>query len=431
MKKIVLSLIIFLSLHGVHAQSLSIQEAYERLDQSLRYQQDQAQTQISREEYREILQNRLPVFYVDAQLQRNLITPTTPVPAIAFDPSAAEGDIIPLKFATNWSSRVGVQLEWNLFNPRRIAEEQEQLLTIEKAELQEQESAQDWKRDLTLAYASVVLATQQYEVALQDSATYAVILATSQARTEEGRELPASYLSAQQEFERKRIQLHEAWSVLVDADLELRRYVDLSETMHLSSDIAGITDFVSGPSQINYTLRSLEIDQQITQVQQQDTRRSLLPSLSFNGYIGEQFYSNELRLFQEGRWFGNSYVNLSLQIPLSAYITAQPTFRKLAQSYELQNLSIQEERRADEINRQQQTNQIKAVQQKLARLRQIAALSAELKELNEASYVAGRLLISDYNQSLSDHFQAQQDVWQAEYDLIQLMVESIAVEDSF
>src|SRR5690606_23885020 len=137
--------------------------------------------------YREVLTNRIPVFYVDANIQRNLIIPTTPVPAIAFDPTAPDGAIIPLKFATKWSSKAGIQLEWNLFDPKRKANEQEQKLNVEKALLQAKEHAQDWQRDAALAYASVVLATQQYELALQDSTTYAEILDVYRARYEAGR----------------------------------------------------------------------------------------------------------------------------------------------------------------------------------------------------------------------------------------------------
>src|SRR5690606_32176542 len=98
-----------------------------------------------------------------------------------------EGAIIPLKFATRWLSKAGVQLEWNLFDPKRATNEKEQELNIRQAEIQTAQNARDWQRDATLAYASVVLATQQYELARQDSAAYADILRVSAARYEAGR----------------------------------------------------------------------------------------------------------------------------------------------------------------------------------------------------------------------------------------------------
>jgi len=81
-------------------QSMRIEQLFDSLEHSLSYQQDILQTQIRRAELSELRTSRIPVFYIDANVQRNLIIPTTPVPAIAFDPDAREGAIIPLKFAT-------------------------------------------------------------------------------------------------------------------------------------------------------------------------------------------------------------------------------------------------------------------------------------------------------------------------------------------
>lgn len=155
MKKTIFSLFCVLPFWAI-GQSLSIEALHERVSQSLRYQQDLIQTEMSRAALAEARANRIPVFYIDANLQRNLIIPTTPVPAIAFNPDAQDGEIIPLQFATRWSSRAGVQLEWQLFDPKRALDEKEQALSVREAEITTAQNAQDWKRDATLAYAAVV-----------------------------------------------------------------------------------------------------------------------------------------------------------------------------------------------------------------------------------------------------------------------------------
>jgi outer membrane protein TolC len=243
MKKIVIIILVIFPIF-VQAQALSIEQLWNNVDQSLTHQQDLLRKEIKEQELKEIKSNRIPVFYIDANLQRNLIIPTTPVPAIAFDPNALDGAIIPLKFATKWSSKAGIQMEWSLFDPKRQLNEKQQSLEIQKAEIIRDQHKQDWKHDATLAYASVVLATQQYEMALKDSASYADILQISKARYEAGRLPSNQYLSAQQEYERKRITLYEAWSVLIDADLELRKYTNLENTQTLSSNIEAIKGFV-------------------------------------------------------------------------------------------------------------------------------------------------------------------------------------------
>lgn len=422
MKKLVFYILCSIPLWGL-GQSLSIEQLHDNLSTSMGYQQDILQTQIRRAEWSETRANRIPVFYVDANLQRNLIIPTTPVPAIAFNPDARDGEIIPLQFATRWSSRAGVQLEWSLFDPKRALDEKEQELLVRQAEITTAQNAQDWKRDATLAYATVVLATQQYRMARQDSAAYAQILEVSRARYEAGREPSVSYYSAQQEYERRQIQLHEAWAVLLEADWELRKYTDLSNTATLSSDIDAIREYITGHQTQNYTLQTLEVDQQRIRVQQQGIRRQLLPSLTLNAYWGEQYFDNDFRIFRGESWFGNSFVNLALRIPLSEYISARPTLKKIALQANLTAIQLDEEQQLDAIRIEQQAVKIQAARQKAERLQRIAELAQQSKKEQEAAYLAGRLLLSEYNQAVASVIQAQKDVWQAEYDFIALLMD--------
>lgn len=415
------------SLHS-SAQSLSIGDFMDQLDRHPSYQQDSLQTMIRRAEWAEIRAERIPAFYVDANLHRNLIIPTTPVPAIAFDPSATEGAIIPLKFATRWSSKAGIQLEWDLFVPGTKAAERERVLSIEKSEVGADLNAQDLRREATLAYAAVVLASLQYESARRDSAVYAEILTVSKARTEAGREPSSTYLTARQEFERRQIRMHEAWAVLLEADMELRNYAVLPEKVWLTTDIDGIKSFIEKDMRRNHTIRSLELDRQIAEVREQGIRRGLWPSVRMNAYLGEQYYSNELKLDNGNEWFGNSFVNLALRIPLSAYISSRPSLRKVRLEYALASKKLEQEERRDRIKQQQLAVKIGAAAVKVERLGRIEQFARENVNKQEAAYRNGRLLLSDYNQSVAAYHQAQQDVWQAEYELIELLLERYDLE---
>jgi outer membrane protein len=356
-------------------------------------------------------------------LQRNLIIPTTPVPAIAFDPNALDGAIIPLKFATKWSSKAGIQMEWSLFDPKRQLNEKQQSLEIQKAEIIRDQHKQDWKHDATLAYASVVLATQQYEMALKDSASYADILQISKARYEEGRLPSNQYLSAQQEYERKRITLYEAWSVLIDADLELRKYTNLENTQTLSSNIEAIKGFVEHLKKENFAIKSIALDQQINLLQRRSIKKQLLPTLTANAYLGKQYFSNEFRLDKNNAWYGNSYVNIALRIPLSAYFTAQPTLKKEILNAHVLELQLQEEQHIDQIKTQQQNTKIKTARLKIDRLHHIEKLVAQAVKEQDSAYRGGRLILTEYHESVLSYQKAKKDIWQAEYDLIKLLLD--------
>jgi outer membrane protein len=408
---------------AVQGQTLSIEQLWQNANQNLKYQQNQLQSRIAQQELLEIKTNRFPVFYIDANLQRNLIIPTTPVPAIAFDPNAQEGAIIPLKFATKWSSKAGMQVEWNIFNPTRKVEERQKELEIQKSELDQQLTLQSWKKDATLAYASIVFATEQYNSTQEDTQLYEELVSISKARYEAGREPSSSYIAAQQELERHNIQVYEAWSVLKEADQELRKYTNLDSIQQLSSNFEEILRNIQGFDNTNYDIKSLEVDKSISELQLASVRKQLLPTLTFNGYLGEQYFSNELKLARKEEWFGNSFVNLALRIPLSGYFTSQLTIRKISLNAELIDKQIQEITRNEEIDNSQNKLKISAAEKKLEAYKKIETLALQNKQEQQEAYKAGRILLTNYSQVLMSYKKAKQDVWQAQYDLLKLLIE--------
>jgi outer membrane protein len=408
---------------AVQGQSLSIQQLWENADQNLKYQQNQLQSQIMQQELMEIKTNRIPVFYIDANIQRNLITPTTPVPAIAFDPNAQEGAIIPLKFATKWSSKAGVQVEWNIFDPKRHVEEKQKELEIQKSELEQKLTLQNWKKDATLIYASIVFATEQYNQAQEDSKIYEEIVSINKERFEAGREPSANYIAAQQELERHKIQVYDAWAVLQEADLELRRYTNLDSIQHISSNFEDIRNSLQNFDSANYDIASLEVDKSISDLQLSSVKRQLLPTLSFNGYLGQQYFSNELKLTRKEEWFGNSFVNLALRIPLSGYFTSQSTIRKIALNAELIGKQIKDIASNENIDDTQKNLKITVAETKIESFRKIERLALQSKNEQQAAYTAGRILLTDYSQSIMNFKKAKQDLWQAQYDLLKLLID--------
>lgn len=422
MKKLILYILSVLPTLG-YSQSLSIQQLWDNADQNLTYQQNLIKTQITQQELLELKTNRIPVFYIDANLQRNLIIPTTPVPAIAFDPNAREGAIIPLKFATKWSSKAGVQVEWSIFDPKRSVEEKQKELEIQKAQLDQQLTLQNWRKDATLAYASIVFATEQYRLTQEDTKLYEDIVSIIKERYEAGRASSSQYIAAQQELERHQIQLHEAWSILQEADLELRKYINLDTIQHLSSNFEKIIQNLQNWDKTNYDIKTLEVDKSISELQLASVKKQLLPTMTFNGYLGEQYFSNELKLARKEEWFGNSFVNLALRIPLSGYFTTQPTVRKISLNAALLDKQIQELNRNEQIEDSQQRLKIAAAEKKLEAYKRIEALALQDKDEQQEAFKAGRILLTEYSQALMNYKKAKQDIWQAQYDLLTLLVD--------
>jgi len=422
MKKIIFTILSSLPAY-TFAQSLSIEQLWEKVAESSNYQQDSLMAEVKASELWELYNKRLPVVYADANIQSNLIRPVTPVPAIAFDPNADEGAIIPLRFATKWSAKAGVQLEWALFDPKRKYDIAQQELSIKQQELSQQKNIQNWRKNATLAYLSVVLATKQYQTAQQDAAHYEEILQISKVRYEAGRASSAEYISAQQEAERKQIALAEAWRVLTEADWELRKYLNLDGVQHLASDIDAIQAFVAAKEFQNLEIDKLQFEQALSKLKLNSAKAQLLPTLSANAYLGTQHYSNDFKIMNSDYWYGNSFVNLGIRMPLSAYWTVKPTLSKERINLDITGLKLAEEQKNEQIRQEQKKARIDAAQKKVARYGRIEALALEARNNDENAYKAGRLLLSEYNKSLTAHNKAAQDLWQAQYDLVKVLLE--------
>jgi outer membrane protein TolC len=366
---------------------------------------------------------RLPVIYGDINLQRNLIIPTTPVPAIAFDPNAPEGAILPLKFSTKWNSKAGVQLEWDLFNPTRKNNIEEDRIALEKSIVEESIERENWKTNATLAYSSIVLATEQYRASLLDSTLYAEINAVNKERFEAGRGKSEDYILSQQELERKRIRIHETWEVLENANLELNRYYSLDTIAVITSNIEDIVSEIEDMANNDYDQQLIKLDQSLSQVQLSGLKRQLLPTISFNAYFGSQFFSNEFNIIDKSNWYGYSYASVGLKIPISAYFSSIPSLKKAKLNEEIFNKQLDDQTLQDKIDCQQKSNKIKSAKEKIERLKRILDLSEQNKDEKLAMYQNGRILLNEFNLANSDYLKAQQDIWQAKYDLINIILE--------
>lgn len=424
MKKFILY-IAFLIPVTCHAQSLSIEEFWGKLAQTNPIRQSELEIRVASKNLEIEKLNRLPLIYADVNLQRNIITPTTPVPAIAFNPSAQDGAIIPLKFATNWNSKAGVQVEWKFFDPNRKTNLEQKQILVGKSEYQKKLKDQDIKKQATLAYTSIILASLQYKAAVEDSILYHQIVQTVDNRYQAGRESSEQYSSALQEFERKKIQIYDTWAVLKEADYEIQKYVELNDIKSLSSSIDDIKNAVKDFKNINYDVNLNELDTRLNEVDKKAIKRQLLPSFTFNAYYGTQYFDNSLKLFSGDNWFGNSYANIAMRLPISSHFVQTTTLSKISSEKEVNQIKSNETNKLNEIQRLKQIQKVNAAKLKVTTLQKIVKLSEENLNKQKLEFQAGKILLSDMNKSISKHISNRKELWQAEYDLISTYLEQL------
>lgn len=417
-KKTFLLFSIFLLPTLPFAQQLSVEELWKQIEQNPTLQQRQLEIEIALEEVRLQKLNRLPSVTADASLQRNLIAATTPVPAIAFDPNAAPGDIIPLRFTTDWSSKMGGMAEWNLFDPLANKDKKKSVLELEKAEIKLKESSVDIKNQATQVYAAVVISQQQLAWFESDSAEYSQVLQVLEERYQAGRVGLESLNSAKQEMERKAFQVLEARSIVLENVLELSKYVKLSEQTQFSTPISALVPILKGQKDPDFAKDITALDLEINSVENRYLKRQLWPSISLNGYYGGQFYSQRLNLFDSQEWYGNSYVSLGVKLPLTAFLTQKSLVNQNLRQRELFQIKLQQEIENEDIDNIQWNLKNEVFENKWLSFERISELAEENKNIQYEAYLAGRILLSEYNVAFNDYLRAKQNVLTVQFDFI-------------
>lgn len=415
MIRIILTILAIFSSLAAYTQGLSIDSLWSQASSYEKLKQANTNVLLTNLNIKAEQLGRLPLIYGEANLQRNLITPSTPVPAIAFNPNAAPGEILPLKFATDWSAKAGVQFSMDIFNPQQKLRLKTAEMERRSAKLDYDQTLQNWKKQVTSAYAKVVISSKQYFEAVADSIRYEEIVSVTQARQNAGRTTLIELNKAKQELINRQTQLHEAFRVLEVANIELSKYADTKGFTQLSSSIPDIVARLKAEGR-NIQLENIQVEQQKIDLQLQSLKKEGLPTLSLNAFYGSQFYNNSFSLWNNNNWFGNSYVNVGVRLPISETIDRALKKKQLGLQNQLLISQYREEAAMEAANQQQQALNILHSQKALENARAIERLSTENITLAQEQYKAGKILLSELNQELSAHFRNMQIVWQAEYD---------------
>ena len=294
----------------------------------------------------------IPDIYLTGDIRRNLIIPATPVPAYVFNPSAQEDELMYLKFNTSWNSSAGVNLNYDLFNPEkthRVAEQQHQ---FKIQELDSKISQENLREKVALAYAECVIANEQQQLLKGDTAYYASLLNNATNLYLKEQISLSQTNDAPSAFNKSLADYMEAEKIVIDRKAELLYLIGLEvtsdniETLTLQEDIQTLLQKIKQISQSDYYNLEEARQQQVVDLASLRIKSASLkyaPTLSLNGYYGTNYYNNELSLFNNNNWRGNSYIGLSLRVPITQSLTtakevSRLRFRKLIESENLRDI---------------------------------------------------------------------------------------------
>lgn len=404
----------------VFAQNVSLEEV---LQNSTNQEVLQADKQVEIEKIKLKIQQskRVPNIFGEANLQRNLIVPTTPVPAIAFNPNAAAGEIMPLRFATNWTAKAGLQLAFDIFNPETEGNIREAKLRQQKALIDQKETKRNADNEIRNLYAQVVLAQNQYQVAKELLDNYLVTLDIMKLRYDAGRisEIEMNN-TLKKVYELEQLE-QEAQLVLLNKKIALIPYYNVDFNAFFSTPIEDILNGTKSNLSKSNT-ESLEIDKALNDLKIKNINMLAAPKLTLNGYLGSQFYNNQFRIFDKDYWFGTSYVNVALRIPITEAYERSLQKKQLKYENMVLESKLLNSNSNDKIEDLQRNNDIQILEQKVKNQEKIVKLSESNKAILKAQVDEGTVLITEYNKELESYLEQMKRFWQAQYDLLQTIL---------
>lgn len=404
----------------VFAQNVSLEEV---LQNSTNQEVLQADKQVEIEKIKLKIQQskRVPNIFGEANLQRNLIVPTTPVPAIAFNPNAAAGEIMPLRFATNWTAKAGLQLAFDIFNPETEGNIREAKLRQQKALIDQKETKRNADNEIRNLYAQVVLAQNQYQVAKELLDNYLVTLDIMKLRYDAGRisEIEMNN-TLKKVYELEQLE-QEAQLVLLNKKIALIPYYNVDFNAFFSTPIEDVLNGTKSNLSKSNT-ESLEIDKALNDLKIKNINMLAAPKLTLNGYLGSQFYNNQFRIFDKDYWFGTSYVNVALRIPITEAYERSLQKKQLKYENMVLESKLLNSNSNDKIEDLQRNNDIQILEQKVKNQEKIVKLSESNKAILKAQVDEGTVLITEYNKELESYLEQMKRFWQAQYDLLQTIL---------
>jgi outer membrane protein len=375
----------------------------------------------------------IPDIYLSGDMRRNLVIPATPVPAHVFDPSAAEGELMYLKFNTKYNSSAGINLRFDIFNPEKINQVAQKKQQQKLQEYDTEIAEEDLKEQVALAYAECVIADEQQKMLKRDTAYYALLLRNANELYLKDKINLSSKNDAHRAYNESVATYLEAEKIAGDRKAELLYLMGLDITatnvtsLLLADDIPTLLSTLekkATPTN-NPTFREVLRQQEVVDLatlRLKSASWKYAPTLTLNGYYGTNYYNHTLTPFNNNLWRGNSYIGISLKVPvIQSFSTSKEVSRlRLQQLMEQENL--RDIRNSQEKER---LNDLSMLQLRKENYR-LNKENWEMSQLNESAvqvqFEKGYIQQSDLLSERMKIHQSRQRFLQSAYDLFSILI---------
>jgi outer membrane protein len=314
--------------------------------------------------------SKIPDINISGDLRRNLVIPTTPIPASMMNPAADPDQMVYMKFNTGWNSTAGINLSLDIFNPASYGQTMEQKIQNKISAYDLQISENDVRTEIAKSYAACVISQNQVESVSNDTAYYSKSLAEAEILYGQKKISLTDRNNALIAWNTSIIQYRNAVNVLNEAKANLLYLLgeEVStgsiDSLHLTEDIRALyakmnpaaQGYINGNIVEGLLTTGFGLSRQseviaLTQSRIKTSRLKMDPSLSLKGFYGSNYYNNGFNPGDVDFWHGNSYMAISLKIPVTQAFTINKEISqlKLQEQIEKENLRDRQNLKSKEL----------------------------------------------------------------------------------
>lgn len=375
----------------------------------------------------------VPDIYLSGDLRRNLIIPATPVPANVFDPSASEGELMYLKFNTKWNSSAGLNMKYDLFNPEKVNSVAKQQHQLRIQEYDTEMSEAELKEKVALAYADCIIAEEQVKLLKDDVVYFEELLDNANQLFKKEQISLSEKNDANRAYNESVSKFLEAEKIAGDRKAELLYLIgkDVTseniESLFLEEDIPSLLEKVEQKKTSKNILNDLEVlrQQEVTNLASLKVKSAQLkyaPTLSLNGYLGSNYYNNDFSLFNNNHWRGNSYIGLSVMLPISRSLNTTKEVSRLRLQQHMETENLRDIHNKQEKERLNNLSLLQVRQKNYQLSRDSWEMSLQNSKAVQLQYEKGYIRQSDLLNEQQKAGQYRHNFLQAAYDLFNILI---------
>jgi outer membrane protein len=146
------------------------------------------------------------------------------------------------------------------------------------------------------------------------------------------------------------------------------------------------------------------------------------PTLSLNGYLGSNYYNNDFSLFNNNHWRGNSYIGLSVMLPISRSLNTTKEVSRLRLQQQMETENLRDIRNKQEKERLNNLSLLQVRQKNYQLSRDSWEMSLQNSKAVQLQYEKGYIRQSDLLNEQQKAGQYRHNFLQAAYDLFNILI---------